>query len=98
MGVEDYIIKPYNFLEILARVRAVLRTRELAQQLVRREHRITLIESLNSSLIYFSRRLRDPMRQLLEKSTQIEEGSTPEKGVDDHVNRTSLFYPLHCRI
>ncbi len=70
-GVEDYIIKPYNFLEILARVRAVLRTRELARQLVRREHRITLIESLNSSLIYFSRRMREPMQQLLDKAAGL---------------------------
>ena len=70
-GVEDYIIKPYNFLEILARVRAVLRTRELARQLVRREHRITLIESLNSSLIYFSRRMREPMQQLLDQVAKL---------------------------
>ena len=52
LGVDDYITKPYNFPEVLARIRAVLRNRELARQVARRERRIALIESLNNSLIF----------------------------------------------
>jgi DNA-binding response OmpR family regulator len=29
LGIEDYITKPFNFSEVLARIRVVLRTREL---------------------------------------------------------------------
>lgn len=68
VGVEDFIVKPYNFLEILARVRAVLRTQDLTAQVIKRERRVTLIESLNNSLIYFSKKLRSPMLELITKS------------------------------
>jgi DNA-binding response OmpR family regulator len=46
MGVDDYITKPFNFAEVLARIRAVLRTRELFGQIVVRESRLTLAEEL----------------------------------------------------
>lgn len=66
MGVDDYITKPFNFSEVVARIRAVLRSRELMRQLVRREKRIGVVESLNNSLVYFSRHIRGPIKELLE--------------------------------
>lgn len=77
VGVEDYIIKPYKFVEVLARVKAVLRTQELTKQLVYREHRITLIESLNNSLIYFSRTLREPMTHVISRAADLLKSLTP---------------------
>ena len=65
MGVDDYITKPFNFSEVLARIRAVLRSRELTRQLLRREKRIGVVESLNSSLVYFTRHVRGPITELL---------------------------------
>ncbi|MDR2210177.1 MAG: response regulator [Spirochaetaceae bacterium] len=50
MGVDDYITKPFNFSEVLARIRAVLRNRELFSQLVARESRLSLAEELNSDI------------------------------------------------
>jgi DNA-binding response OmpR family regulator len=47
LGVDDYITKPYNFSEVLARVRAVLRNRELFAQIAARESRIQVAEALN---------------------------------------------------
>ncbi|MFP4113279.1 MAG: response regulator transcription factor [Spirochaetota bacterium] len=61
LGVEDYITKPFNFSEVLARIKAVLRNHELSEQVVQRERRIALIESLNNSLVYFTRHLKEPM-------------------------------------
>ncbi|MDR1862337.1 MAG: response regulator [Treponema sp.] len=46
MGVDDYITKPFNFSEVLARIRAVLRNRELFGQIKIRESRLTLAEEL----------------------------------------------------
>ena len=61
LGVEDYIIKPFNFSEVLARIRAVLRNRELLKQVSFKEQKIVLVESLNKSLIYFTRHFKQPV-------------------------------------
>jgi DNA-binding response OmpR family regulator len=50
LGVEDYITKPFNFSEVLARIRAVLRNRELFAQIVARESRLSLAEELSSDM------------------------------------------------
>ena len=47
VGVDDYITKPFNFSEVLARIRAVLRNRELYAQIVVRESRLCLAEELS---------------------------------------------------
>jgi len=49
-GVDDYITKPFNFTEVLARINAVLRNRELFDQIKVRETRLTLAEELNKDL------------------------------------------------
>ena len=50
LGVEDYITKPYNFSEVLARIRVVLRNRELFAQIAVRESRLSLAEELNADI------------------------------------------------
>jgi DNA-binding response OmpR family regulator len=47
LGVDDYITKPFNFSEVLARIRAVLRNRELFAQIAVRESRLSLAEELS---------------------------------------------------
>ncbi|MCL2243036.1 MAG: response regulator [Treponema sp.] len=49
-GVDDYITKPFNFSEVLARMNAVLRNRELFAQIKVRETRLALAEELNQDL------------------------------------------------
>ena len=71
-GVEDYITKPFNFSEVLARIRAVLRNRELARELVRREKRLAVVESLNSSLVFFAQHIRKPIADLLGRAEDLE--------------------------
>jgi DNA-binding response OmpR family regulator len=50
LGVDDYITKPFNFSEVLARIRAVLRSRELYAQIVVRESRLSLAEELSADI------------------------------------------------
>lgn len=50
LGVDDYITKPFNFSEVLARIRVVLRNRELFTQIVARESRLNLAETLNADM------------------------------------------------
>ena len=64
LGIEDYIIKPFNFSEVLARIRAVLRHRTLADHALAKERKLTRIESLNQSLIYFTQHLKKPVEEL----------------------------------
>jgi DNA-binding response OmpR family regulator len=49
-GVDDYITKPFNFTEVLARINAVLRNHELFDQIAARETRLALAEELNKDL------------------------------------------------
>jgi len=50
LGVDDYITKPFNFAEVLARIRAVLRNRELFAQIKVRESRLSLAEELSGDM------------------------------------------------
>ncbi len=84
LGVDDYITKPFNFSEVLARIRAVLRNKALARQVSRKERRIAVIESLNKSLIFFTQHIRKPISRLLEmaESTDANAGKDVKKLVD----------------
>jgi DNA-binding response OmpR family regulator len=74
LGVDDYITKPFNFSEVLARIRAVLRSRELTKQLMRREKRIAVVESLNNSLVFFTQHIKKPISELLELAEKTKSG------------------------
>ncbi len=71
LGVDDYITKPYNFSEVLARIKAVLRNRELFAQIAARESRVNFAESLNDEVytiinvaLDVSDRMRDKLKAL----------------------------------
>jgi DNA-binding response OmpR family regulator len=85
LGIEDYITKPFNFSEVLARIKAVLRGRELSQQVIERERRIALVESLNKSLVYFTRHLRQPVLDLLTAAKELD--PTDRSAVDSFVEK-----------
>jgi DNA-binding response OmpR family regulator len=50
LGVDDYITKPFNFSEVLARIKATLRNRELFAQIAVRESRLSMAEELNQDM------------------------------------------------
>jgi DNA-binding response OmpR family regulator len=50
LGVEDYITKPFNFSEVLVRIRVVLRNREIFAQIALRESRLNLADTLKEEL------------------------------------------------
>ncbi|MFO8063466.1 MAG: response regulator [Spirochaetota bacterium] len=72
LGIEDYITKPFNFSEVLARIKAVLRHRDLSQQVIERERRIAVAESLNQSLVYFTRHLRNPVLEIISAAKELD--------------------------
>jgi DNA-binding response OmpR family regulator len=50
LGIDDYITKPFNFSEVLARIKTALRNRELFAQIEVRETRLQLAEDLNQDM------------------------------------------------
>jgi response regulator RpfG family c-di-GMP phosphodiesterase len=50
LGADDYIVKPFNFSVLLARIRAALRSRVLISELNARESRLALAETLNDDM------------------------------------------------
>ena len=51
LGADDYITKPFNFAEVLARIRAILRSRELVGQVENREKRIVFGDKTIDDLV-----------------------------------------------
>jgi DNA-binding response OmpR family regulator len=72
LGIDDYITKPFNFSEVLARIQAVLRSRDLSQQVIQRERRLAVVESLNKSLLYFTEHLRNPVLELIKAAENLD--------------------------
>jgi DNA-binding response OmpR family regulator len=77
-GVDDYITKPFNFSEVLARIRAVLRSRELSRQLTRREKRIAVVESLNNSLVFFTQHIKKPISHIIGLAETTDAGAVAD--------------------
>jgi CheY-like chemotaxis protein len=71
LGADDYITKPFNFSEVLARIRVVLRTRELVGQIERREERIRVSEEIAARVLDYVDGLRDPLRGLSEEAKAL---------------------------
>jgi CheY-like chemotaxis protein len=63
LGADDYIVKPFNFSVVLARIRAALRNNVLFSQLKTREKRLVLAEQLNSdfkrTVIHFQKAIEE---------------------------------------
>jgi CheY-like chemotaxis protein len=75
LGIEDYITKPFNFSEAFARIRAVLKHRELVNQTLRQEKRLERIDALRESLIYFTEHLKNPVEDLLGAADDLDADS-----------------------
>ena len=80
LGIEDYITKPFNFSEVLARIKAVLRHKDLADQIIQREKRLALNDALMTSLTDFVRKLKKPLKETLKDAKKIDAKSTQAVG------------------
>jgi len=89
-GVDDYITKPFNFTEVLARINAVLRNRALFDQIKVRETRLALAEELN----------RDLKENLAAFIGNIDELENTIKGIGESAGDTftGLVHPISEKI
>lgn len=81
LGVDDYITKPFNFSEVLARIRSVLRNHELIDQLKKRESRIALHEQLNEKLLSYVELVSGKFLEMC-KSTELSGNTELKTGID----------------
>jgi len=95
LGVDDYITKPYNFSEVLARIRAVLRNRELFAQIAARESRIALEENLNSEIHAFIEVVKNSFAEISAKIDASGGGSASNELLSDIKARIG---DVHSRI
>ena len=95
LGVDDYITKPFNFSEVLARIRAVLRNRELYAQIVARETRLKLAEELSSDIKNNLQEFLKSIDDLDAAIGKINTGSNEEKKLLKAVSEKSGKVRLH---
>lgn len=74
LGIDDYITKPFVFSEAFARIRAVLKHRELLNRHLEQEKYLARMESLKDSLIYFTQHLKEPVDNLLDLARNLTVG------------------------
>lgn len=74
LGADDYITKPFNFSEVLARIRVVLRTRELLSQIERREEHIKVTEEIAARALEMLDGFKEPLRAIGAEGKAISSG------------------------
>ncbi|MBN2322345.1 MAG: response regulator [Spirochaetes bacterium] len=53
LGIEDYITKPFNFIEVLARIRSILRSKDLREDILKNERKLSEVKILEGGLTKF---------------------------------------------
>jgi DNA-binding response OmpR family regulator len=66
LGIEDYIMKPFNFIEILARIRNVLRVGAMRDELKNYEKKIELLDDFNDNLHLFLEQMHTSFRDMVQ--------------------------------
>ncbi|MFW5727394.1 MAG: response regulator transcription factor [Spirochaetota bacterium] len=85
LGVEDYITKPFNFSEVLARIRAVLRSRKIYDQMLLKQQRIDLSEKISNTFISFLIQLKQPVQQIEEMAGKVSHEQNGEADKDEFI-------------
>jgi DNA-binding response OmpR family regulator len=95
LGIEDYITKPFNFVEILARIRNILRAKSLKSEIKSQQSRFQKFSDLEKYLGDFlkeagqqSEELIDSGKKLLGNSSENEEHSLQVIGVAEKLSKS----------
>ncbi|MFO7730268.1 MAG: response regulator [Spirochaetia bacterium] len=85
LGVEDYITKPFNFSEVLARIRAVLRSRRMSDRMELKQRRIDLSDKISTKFINFLNSLKEPIAQVEAKANEFFTDEKNESAKDEFI-------------
>ncbi len=85
LGVEDYITKPFNFSEVLARIRAVLRSRKMQDQMVLKQQRIDLSKKISNTFSSFLDELKQPVSKIETMAGKLVPENSKETEKDEFI-------------
>ena len=85
LGVEDYITKPFNFSEVLARIRAVLRSRKMYDQMLLKQQRIDLSEKISNTFVSFLDQLKQPVNQIDQMAGSVSSEKSKASDKDEFI-------------
>jgi PleD family two-component response regulator len=71
LGIEDYITKPFNFVEILARIRNNLKTKLLRDEMASKEGRYRSVERLEHTIDSFLEKTGDCVEKIRKSMTEL---------------------------
>ncbi len=91
LGVDDYITKPFNFSEVIARIRAVLKNREMYRQFFHNEQRMQFGKALSDSVKLVIGSFQPPLEQIISDSEDLDldDRASTEKFVANVKKETS---------
>ncbi len=72
LGVDDYITKPFNFSEVIARIRAVLKNREMYRRFLHNDQRMQFGKALSESVKLVIGSFQSPLEQILSDSRVLD--------------------------
>lgn len=79
LGIEDYITKPFNFVEILARIRNNLKAKFLKDEMVSREGRLHSVARLEESFVHFLDKAQDCTDKIQGSIAELKRGNCGKK-------------------
>ena len=109
LGIEDYITKPFNFVEILARIRNILRAKDLKEEIKQHRWRFLSFSELEKYLGSFlkeagkqSEELMDSGKKMLDdhsdnETFRLQVVSTAEK-LSESINKLAELYSKFTRV
>ena len=72
LGVDDYITKPFNFSEVIARIRAVIKNRDAYRAMSRNDQCVELGQSLSRSVKLVVDSLETPLNEILTDAEKLD--------------------------
>jgi DNA-binding response OmpR family regulator len=79
LGIEDYITKPFNFVEILARIRNILRAKSLKNEIKNQQSRFQRFSELEEYLGDFLKEAGKHSEELLDSGKKLLENSSDDE-------------------
>ena len=90
LGIEDYIMKPFNFIEILARIRNVLKVGAIREELKAYEKKLEFLNDFQKSLYLFLENVQSLSRDIVASGERELSRTGSDTGRKGSVN-TALF-------
>jgi CheY-like chemotaxis protein len=90
LGIEDYITKPFNFIEIIARIRNILRSNVLKNEVEMRRKDSRLLGDLDSALKHFLGTAEDKAEGILSSLKSLRKRFADGGGKDRELVEGSL--------